>query len=157
MSSSKWSKPSVFTKLIASFFSCKIKLILEFCYFSFKIGCQILNIKDIRSLQMTKKMKFVSIFFIYIYNTSRTRLPTSNQPWRMDAIPTPIPSRNLAVIRSYGCGETAMATAPMKKKKSAIKIVFFLPKLPLKNPPIAASKIAPKTQVLTINSCRTRS
>ena len=50
-----------------------------------------------------------------------------------------------------------MTAAPMKKKKSAIKIVFFLPKLSLKNPPIAASKIAPKTQVLTINSCRTRS
>jgi hypothetical protein len=74
----------------------------------------------------------------------------------MDAIPTPKPTRNLPTIIIHGCGATAMTIAPTKNKKSATKMVFLLPKLSLQNPPIAAPKIAPKTQVLTINSCRTR-
>lgn len=71
----------------------------------------------------------------------------------MEAIPTPSPTKTRPTMRRAGPGAAAMTTAPMKKRKSAMRIALRLPYRSFIHPPIAAPIMAPAIAMLTIVSC----
>ncbi|KAG7012541.1 hypothetical protein SDJN02_25293, partial [Cucurbita argyrosperma subsp. argyrosperma] len=71
----------------------------------------------------------------------------------MEAIPTPRPTKTRPTMRREGPGEAAMITAPMKKRKSAMRIAVRLPYRSFIHPPIAAPIMAPAIAMLTMVSC----
>jgi len=70
----------------------------------------------------------------------------------IDAIPTPSPTKTLPMMRRAGPGAEAMITAPVKNRKSAMRIALLLPYRSFAHPPIAAPMIAPATAILTMLS-----